>query len=209
MTSAAVPLVVTLAVTNGIAWAQGAEDPMAQLRACSLLDRAERQDCLDRLFRTMTVDRPRPEGGSWIISETTSPVDYSPVISATTSSRGGSNESVMKLSIWCRGGRTELLLEGSGISGRGDDTAISLRINDAPPLQLAAIAPASGSGVAIGGDVVRLLQSLPDKGELAVHLSSRTGTGRDAVFPLAGMDKVRAKMTATCKWPRAVARPKT
>jgi hypothetical protein len=200
MTSAAVPLVITLAVTNGIALAQEAEDPMAQLRACSLMDRAERQECLDRLSRTMVPDRPSPS--NWIVSETTSPVDYSPIINATTTSQGGSSGSVMKLSIRCRGGRTELLLEGPDISGRGNDYSISLRTNNDPPLQFATIARASGPALAIGGDVVRLLQSLPDKGALAVHVSSRTGIDRDAVFPLGGLAKVRAKMTSACKWPK-------
>jgi hypothetical protein len=202
MMSAAVPLVITLAVTNGIALAQEADDPMAQLRACSLMDRAERQDCLDRLSRTMVPDRPPPDGGNWIVSETTSPVDYSPIINATTTSQGDSSGLVMKLSIRCRGGRTALLLEGPGITGGGNDYAISLRTSDGPPLQFATIASAAGPAVAIGGDVVRLLQSLPDKGELAVHLSSRTGNDRDAVFPLAGLEKVRAKMTPACKWPK-------
>ena len=68
----------------------------------------------------------------------------------------------MKLSIRCRGGRTELVVAGPGISGRGDNYAISYRVNDGQQLQIAAALPASGAGVAFGGDVIRLLQSLPD-----------------------------------------------
>lgn len=208
MTSVVVALATTLAITNGAVLAQGAEDPMVQLRACSLMDRAERQECLDRLSRTMVPrDGPQAEGENWITSETTSPVDYSPIVNATTSSRDGPGPT-MKLSIRCRGGRTDLSVEGSGISGRGD-YAISLRINDGPPLPVSAITVASGTGVAVGGDVVQLLQSLPDKGKLAVHLSSRTGNGTDAVFALGGLESVRTKMSTACKWPRAIAKPKT
>jgi len=207
MTSVAVALAITLPITNGIALAQGADDPMLQLRACSVMEHAERQECLDRLSRTMAPrDSLTIEGENWIVSETTSPVDYSPIISATTSSRGGNAGAATKLSIRCRSGRTDLVFEGSDISGR-DDYAISLRINDESPLQMPAIA--SGAGVAIGGDVVRLLQSLPDEGELAVHLSSRIGNGTDAVFALGGLGHVRTKMTAACKWPRAITKPKT
>jgi hypothetical protein len=206
MTLAAAGLAATLAIINGIAWAQGAEDPMAQFRACSLVDRAERQDCLDRLSRTM-ADSHISEGENWIISETTSPVDYSPIVSATTSSQGGAAGSVMRLWIRCRGGQTELWLDGSSIS-RDDDYAISLRINNEPPFQVPAIASASRPAVAVGGDVARLIQSLPDKGELAVHLTDRTRNSTDAVFALGGFESVRARMTATCKWPRAIAKPK-
>ena len=31
-----------------------------------------------------------PASDNWIVSETTSPVDYSPIVTATTFSRGGS-----------------------------------------------------------------------------------------------------------------------
>lgn len=209
MTSVAVALAITLPITNGVALAQGVEDPMLQLRACFLMEHTERQNCLDRLSRTM-ASRHGPAAGeeNWIISETTSPVDYSPIISATTSSRGGSTGPAMKLSIRCSGKRTDLVVDGPEISGR-DDYAISLRVNDQPALQLPAITSASGAGVAIGGDVVRLLQSIPDKGELALHLSSGAGDSTDAIFALGGFESVREKMTAACKWPRAIARPKT
>ncbi|HBY26571.1 MAG TPA: hypothetical protein DEH75_08520 [Bradyrhizobium sp.] len=67
--------------------------------------------------------------------------------------------------------------------------------------------PAVGSGVAVAGDVVRLLQSLPDHAVLAVHLSRGAGVAQDATFSLAGLDAMRARMAAVCKWPLAVARP--
>jgi hypothetical protein len=204
----AVPLLAAIVVINGIALAQGTEDPMTQLRACSQMEREARLECLDRLSRAAAP--PRREASradNWTISETTSPVDYSPIATATTSSRVGSVESSMKLSIRCRGGRTELSLAGAGMSGRGDDYVISYRVNDGQPVQVAATVPAFGSGVAIAGDVVRLLQSLPDNADLAVHLSPRTGAAHDATFSLAGLDAMRARMAAICKWPLAVARP--
>jgi len=202
-----VVLFMTLAISSGIAWAQGFEDPMVQLRACSLVDRTQREDCLDRLSRTISPDSPSPrEGPNWTISETTSPVDYSPIISAMTSSRGGGAGPTMKLWIGCRSGRTEMWLEGSEISGHGNDDIISLRINDGPSLQVPAIASVSRQGVAVGGDVIRLVQSLPDSGVLAVHLSMSTKNGHDAVFALGGFESVRAKMAPICKWPRAAAK---
>jgi hypothetical protein len=184
MTFTLIALAVTLAIANAVARAQGAEDPMARIRAS---------------------DRPTPGAEAWVVSETTSPVDYSSIINATLSSQGGSADAAMSLSIRCRAGRTELLLEGAGISGRGEDYALSLRINDDPPFQGSTIT--SARGVALGGDVVRLLQSIPDHGELAVHLSRRTGSGADAVFALSGIESMRARMAPTCKWPRAIAKP--
>jgi hypothetical protein len=208
MKRAVIPFAVAVAVASGIALAQGTEDPMAQLRACSVMERAERLECLDKASRSIAPERRQaPKTDNWNVSATTSPVDYSPIATATTSSRDGPGESAMKLSIHCRGGRTELVVTGPGISGRGDDYAISYRINDGQPLQVSAAVPASGAGVAFAGDVVRLLQSFPKGGSLSIQLAPRAGTARTGMFSLAGVETVRAKMAATCKWPHAIAKP--
>ncbi|MGY3628012.1 TRAP-type uncharacterized transport system substrate-binding protein [Bradyrhizobium sp. USDA 3686] len=181
MTFTLIALVVTLAIANDLARARGAEDPMAPVRVS---------------------DRPANGAGAWIVSETTSPVDYSSIVKATLPSQG---DAAMSLSIRCRGGLTEVLLDGAGLSGRREDYTLSLRINDDPPLQVSTIT--SVRGVALEGDVVRLLQSIPGHSELSVHVSRRTGTSAGAVFALYGIESVRAKLAATCKWPRAIAKP--
>ncbi|MBR1132217.1 hypothetical protein [Bradyrhizobium iriomotense] len=155
---------------------------------------------------SMTQHRQSSEDG-WVVSQTTSPIDYSPIATATTSSRNGAGESAMQLSIRCRSGRTELVLTGPGISRGGGDDAISYRINDNPAVQVAAATPTFGPGVAFTGDVVRLLQSLPDSGDLMVLVSKRGGNAHDGTFSLAGLDEARAKIAAACKWPRAIATP--
>ena len=143
----------------------------------------------------------------WIVSETTSPVDYTPIVAATTSSRGGANGSSMQLSIYCRGGRTELVIAGPAVSRSSEDYAISYRVNDGQPVQLAAGSPSFGTGAAFKGDVVRLLQSLPEEGNIAIRLATRIGTAQDGIFLLAGLKTVRDKVAAACKWPHAVAKP--
>jgi hypothetical protein len=204
MKRAAIPLLLALGGTGGIAFAQ---DPMTQLRSCLQKEHAERLGCLDKLTRAIAPQHGLTPEDEWIVSQTTSPVDYSPIATATTSSRSGPGESAMQLSIRCRGGRTELVLAGPDISHGGGDDAISYRVNDNPAVQVAAAVPAFGPGVAFAGDVVRLLQSLPDHGELLVLLSPRGGTAHDGTFSLAGLDAARAKMAAACRWPRAIATP--
>jgi hypothetical protein len=207
MKAAAIPLSVAFEVASGVAFAQTASDPMAQLRACSLMERAERLECLEKLSRAIAPP-PRPAAGddNWMVSETTSPVDYAPIMAATTSSRGGSNGASMQLSIRCRGGRTELVVSGPAVSR--EHYAISYRINDDQPVQLAAGSPSSGTGVAFTGDVVRLLQSVPEEGDIAIRLSNRTGAAQEGYFSLSGLKMVREKVAAACKWPHAVARPR-
>jgi hypothetical protein len=158
---------------------------------------------------TAPPDRSAQGGDNWIISETTSPVDYTPIVTATTSSRGGSNGSSMRLSIYCRGGRTELVVAGPAVSRSGGDYAISYRINDDRPVQLAARSPSFGTGAAFTGDVIRLLQSLPEEGHVAVRISTRSGAAQDGDFLLGGLKTAREKLATACKWPHVVARPRT
>ncbi|MHC2620381.1 hypothetical protein ACVIW2_002413 [Bradyrhizobium huanghuaihaiense] len=204
MNWAATLLLLALAATGGVASAQ---DSMGQLRSCLQRQHAERLECLDKLTRTVAPQhRQSPEDG-WVVSQTTSPIDYSPIATATTSSRSGAGESAMQLSIRCRNGRTELVLTGPGISRGGGDDAIFYRINDNPAMQIGAAVPAFGPGVAFTGEIIRLVQSLPDSGDLIVLFSRRGGAAHDGSFSLAGLDEARAKIAAACKWPRALATP--
>ena len=105
----AILLSVALEVTSRIAFAQETGDPMADLRACSLMEHAERLECLEKLSSSIAPPAgPAPGSDNWIVSETTSPVDYTPIVAATALSTGGSSS--MRLSIHCRGGRTELVV---------------------------------------------------------------------------------------------------
>jgi hypothetical protein len=205
----AIPLSVAFELASGIAFAQGAADPMAHLRACSLMEQAERLKCLDRLSREMAPpDRSVRSGENWIISETTSPVNYSPIVSATAFARGGADGHQMELSIHCRGGRTEVVVSGPAVSSGSTDLAVSYRINDGRPVLLAAGTPSFGTGAAFPGDVVRLLQSLPEEGHIAIRTFSRAGAAQDGHFSLDGLKAVREKLAAACKWPRAAVRPR-
>jgi len=208
MKGATIPFPVVLAVMSGIASVRGANDPAAQPRACSVVEKAGQLQCLDKLSR-----EPAPPlqlalaGDGWIVSETTSPVDYSPIATATTSSRKVAGGPAMRLTIRCRSGRTELVVAGPAITGPGDNYFISYRVNGGQSVQLAGAAPAFGDGVAFRGDVVALLKSLPDDGELVVRLLPLSGSELDGIFSLDGLEALRTRIGATCKWPHAIAKP--
>lgn len=143
----------------------------------------------------------------WVVSETTSPVDYSPIATATTASREVAGTSPIRLAIRCRGGRTELAVTGPAITSRGGDYFISYSVNGGWPVQLPGAPAAFGDGVAFKGDVVALLQQLPSDGEFAVRLRQVAGSERDGTFSLNGLDTLRTRIGVTCKWPHAIAKP--
>jgi len=205
---AALLFLIAPAVVSGASLAQGANGPTAPLRGCVPMEGAARSECPDKPSRAAA---PSPKlalaGDGWIISETTSPVDYSPIATATTSSLDVAGGSPMRLSIRCRGGRTELIVAGPAITGRGDDYFISYRVNGGQSVQLAGVVPASGDGVGFKGDVAALLQSLPGQGEFVVRLFALSGNALEGTFSLDGLERLRIKIGATCKWPHAIANP--
>jgi hypothetical protein len=198
------------------AQAQGASDAMEKLRACSLLAPAERLECLEKLSRDIAPPSPprpaasaapavAPAADNWIVSETTSPLDYTPVAIATASSGGGPGGGTLQLSIQCRGGRTELVIAGPALTRRAEDYLVSYAVNDGQPVAVAAGTPASGTGVAVKGNVVRLLASLPDQGEVAFRVTARQGAALEGRYALAGLKNVLGRLAVPCKWPAAAA----
>ncbi|WP_245471602.1 MULTISPECIES: hypothetical protein [Bradyrhizobium] len=207
MKRAAPPLAVVFNVACGIAYAQNTSDPIATLRACSAMEGPARQECLQDLSRKIPPPGRRQSDDGWLISETTSPVDYSPIVTATASSVGGSDGAAMLLAIYCRKGRTEVVVAGPTVARSASEYAVSFQLNAEQPMQLTAASPLFGSGVAFGGDVVQLLRSLPDDGHIIVRLTIRTGAVQEGKFSLSGFKNVREKVGMACKWPHAVARP--
>jgi hypothetical protein len=144
---------------------------------------------------------PRTPTGNWVISETNSPVDYTPVVVAVARSLAKDEPSALELSISCRNGRTNLILAGAAIPSRGTDYSVSYRIRD-NPIELNVKSAAVGPGVAVQGDVVRLLQSFPGVGRMTIRIVFRSGTARETDFLLDGLDVVRIKVAGACNWPK-------
>ena len=216
MKTAAICLTVAFGLASSAAPAQGAGDAMEQLRACSRLAPAERLDCLDKLSHDISpppaaassTSAVAPAANNWIVSQTTSPLDYTPVAIATASSRAGPDGATMQLSIQCRSGRTELVIGDPAVALRAEDHVVSYAVNDSQPAVVAAGAAASGTGVALRGDVVRLLTSLPDHGDIAFRVTNRQGATLEGRYALAGLKTLLARLAAPCKWPAAAGAPR-
>jgi hypothetical protein len=192
------------------AFAQVDGDPISQLKACSQKSPAERLECLEELSRRIAQSPTTSSAttDNWVLSATTSPVNYSPIVVATTSSRSNSQRASSLLSISCRNGRTELVVTDSGESRpnrSGNDLIVAHQINDRPAIQQRWNASASGTGATFRGDVVGFLQSLPDRGEMSIRVFDRQGHLYDGRFLLDGVSIVREKVAAACKWPAVVA----
>ncbi len=148
---------------------------------------------------------PRPRDPNWIISETTSPVDYAPVITAAIRLPFSVKHAPNTFAMRCRGGRTELVVrtEGTWRASRTREVQVDYQINDQPLVKLTWTASPDGKTAIYKDDAVGLLQSLPDGARLKVNVLDEPGPSHEATFQLTGLDAVREKIAVACKWPPA------
>jgi hypothetical protein len=148
---------------------------------------------------------PKPRDPNWIISETTSPVDYAPVMTAAIRLPFSVKHAPTTFAIRCRGGRTEVLVrtEGTWRASRAREVQVDYQINDQPLVKLTWTASPDGKTAIYRDDAVGLLQSLPDGARLKIDVLDEPGPSHEATFQLTGLDAVREKIGVACKWPPA------
>jgi hypothetical protein len=195
-------LVVTLLSILSQAVCAQTGDAVDRLKACSQFEGMERLKCVDDLLQEMTPDSAPPQDPNWIISETTSPVDYRPQIAALTTARASSQDAPSSLAIHCRAHRTELIISTTGSWKQATDGEVKVvyRINQEPPVEQRWKPAETGRGLAFQGDVVRFLRSMPDSGQILVKVYAGKSPPYESTFKLAGLDPVRRKIAAACNW---------
>jgi len=222
MTPPVLLLAAALAALSAPVLAQSTSELMGKLQACSQLEGGARRDCLDKLSRELpappksppAAKRPQapvtvPAQGkasvadTWFVTETTSPLDYSPIAVATATAAAGGDGATMSLSVQCRGGRTDMVVAGAAIQRGPEDATVTYMVNAGPPVPVAVGVAPSGKGLAFRLDTVSLVASLPNDGDMTVRVAGRQGGTVEGKFSLAGLAKARGKIAAPCKWPLA------
>ncbi len=173
--------------------------------ACFQSVRAAQVECLENLSHEPPTGRAQnqPADTAWVVSETTSPVDYSPLITAVIRSTSSVKDAPNTLAVRCRGLRTELLLrmERTWPASRASEIQVDYQINDQPFVRLQWTVSADGKTASYKDDVAGLLRSLPENARLKISVFDRQGLGQEATFQLTGLDSVRKKIGLACKWP--------
>jgi hypothetical protein len=152
-----------------------------------------------------TADVPvRPTGTNWLISETTSPVDYSPLVTALIRSTSQVKDAPSALAVRCRGQHTELLVrtDGTWATTRGSELRVDYQVNDQPAVGLQWILSSDGKTATYKDDPVGFLRSLPDGARLKINVADRTSSSHEATFQIDGWDVIRNKIGTACKWAR-------
>ena len=150
--------------------------------------------------------RPRETG--WIISETTSPVDYSPLVTAVLNSTSNMKNGPNALSVSCRAQHTELSVRTDGAWGvaRGNGVLVDYQISGRPVVRQPWILSADGKTATYKNDSVELLRSIPDNATLKIAVIDKSNIRLAATFEPAGLAGLRQKVGAACKWASAPAK---
>jgi hypothetical protein len=149
------------------------------------------------------VDVPsKPRETNWVVSETTSPVDFTPLITAVIRSQSSVKDAPNEIAIRCRGGRSELMVRtpGKWSAPRAHAVLVDYQINDKTPVTLPWTLSADGKTASYKDDAIGFLQSLPQDARLKIAVLDERGSAHDTTFDLAGWDSVRGKLAAACKW---------
>jgi hypothetical protein len=151
---------------------------------------------------TSTSTPSGTQGSDWTVSETTSPVDYSPLVTATILAGSETKNAPTALVVRCRGRRTELGLrmEGSLRASRGGEIMVAYQINDQPMVKLRWTASADGKTANYREDATALLQSFSEDARLKIIVLDGSGRDSEAAFQLAGWNVIRDKIATACMW---------
>jgi hypothetical protein len=143
----------------------------------------------------------KPLESRWVVSETASPVDYSPLLTAVIRPTSGSPGGPVSLAIRCRGGQTALLIRTERIwhPTRRNAIPVDFQINDQSMVRQNWTLSADGKIASYSDDPVELLKSLPEGARLTFKV---TDGAEQAIFVLAGWDAIRKRAETACKWPK-------
>jgi hypothetical protein len=146
-------------------------------------------------------DRPA-RGADWILSETTSPVDYSPLINAVIRATSDVKDGPNSFAVRCRARHTELSIrtDGTWAAPRGKDLVVDYQIDDQPVVRQPWILSTDGKTATYKNDPVELLQSIPEGATLKITIADKGNVRREATFELAGLSGIRQKVGTACKW---------
>jgi len=143
-----------------------------------------------------------------VISETTSPVDYSPLVTAVLSSTSNMKNGPNTLTVRCRAQHTELSIRTDGAWGvpRGNGLLVDYQISGRSVVRQPWMLSPDGKTATYKNDSIELLQSIPDNATLKIAVTDKGNVRLAATFEPAGLAGLRQRVGAACKWSTATAK---
>jgi hypothetical protein len=150
---------------------------------------------------------PGRASSGWIVGETVSPVDFSPLLVAQINSAGSNKpDAPSALVLRCRAGRTEMSLrtQGSWHAGRAGVVEVVFTDDRRPPQRSRWSVASDGKSASLAEDAISAVQGLLGA-TISISINDGAQDVGTATFELAGIDAVREKLARRCRWPAVAA----
>lgn len=151
-----------------------------------------------------SVAPAKPPSDGWTIGETTSPVDFSPLLVAelrpVTPAHDGAPAVLM---VRCRNARTEISVRAQGTwrPSRAGDVDVALQTDgQAATEHLRWLLSQDGRTASLPQDASETVRAWSEN-RISIAVTDGGGSGGASIFNLSGIKTIRARLAAACHWP--------
>jgi hypothetical protein len=184
---------------------------------CLKKSRDAEKECLDRVQVGPTAAVPtatvptaappvapaKPSSNGWTIGETTSPVDFSPLLVAELRPVAPApDRAPAVLTLRCRSARTEISVRAQGTwrPSRAGDVDVALQIDGRETGHLRWLLSQDGRTASLPQDAAEIVRAW-SQSRVSIAVTDGGGSGGASIFDLSGVETVRARLAAACHWP--------
>jgi hypothetical protein len=184
---------------------------------CLKKSRDAEKECLDRVHMGPTAAVPtaaaptaapavvpaKPSSDGWTIGETTSPVDFSPLLVAELRPVAPAPDGAPAvLTLRCRNARTEIAVRAQGTwrPSRAGDVDVALQVDGRETGHLRWLLSQDGRTASLPQDAAETVRAWSES-RVSITVTDGGGSGGASVFDLSGVETVRARLAAACHWP--------
>ena len=185
----------------GVVFAAGAQAQEALKLCHQIKDDGERLKCYDGLD-TSSSNAPGKQAeskeradGVWEVRDEKSPLDDSPLVSASLRSSDGKANLLMR----CKDRKTEVAVTKWGFIKCGADVRVVYRVDQ----DQATDTPwnsHSSCYLAVAPSPIPFIRALTDQGKVYFRMFDHHDVPHDALFNLGKVSEVRSRLTEACDW---------
>lgn len=187
-------VILTLACA-GFVFAAGAQAQEGLLRCHQIKDDAERLKCYDALDTSAPNQTSNQQEGDWEIRDDKSPLDDSPLVSASLRSTDGKAYLLMR----CKDRKTEVAVNKWGFIKCGTDVRLIYRIDQEPAVE-GAWNSHSSCYLALAPSPIQFIRALQDQGKVYFRMWDHHDAPHDALFNVGNFSPIRARLAEACDW---------
>jgi hypothetical protein len=192
--------ILTIACAS-VVFAAGAQAQEALKRCHQIKDDGERLKCYDGLATSSSnatgkqAESKEGADGVWEVRDEKSPLDDSPLVSASLRSSDDKAHLLMR----CKDRKTEVAVNKFGFVKCGTDIRVIYRVDQEQATDVPWNAHSS-CVLAIAPSPIPFIRALADQGKVYFRMFDHHGAAHDALFNLGRISEVRSRLAEACDW---------